>query len=199
VQYWASFEIMKIVSILKKWFLLAAITSLVQLNSTADKAAKPEALTFKMKDIHGKDVNFESFKGKVVLAVNVASKCGFTPQYEGLESLYNQYKDDGFIVIGFPSNNFGEEEPGTHAEILEFCRINYQVTFPLMGKIDVQGERQSPFYKYLTSHADYGGPIKWNFEKFLIDRSGNVIGRFDPEVAPEDDLLKKAIRKALKT
>jgi glutathione peroxidase len=141
-----------------------------------------------------------SQRGKVTLAVNVASKCGLTPQYTGLEALQKRYEDKGFTVVGFPSNQFMGQEPGTAQEIAEFCSTTYGVTFPLSEKIDVNGEHRHPVYEALTSHADasgHDGDIRWNFEKFLIDRDGNVVGRFGPQVEPESDEVVAAIESAL--
>src|SRR5256885_7809026 len=135
-------------------------------------------LDFRMRDIDGKDVKLKKYKGNVLLVVNVASKCGYTPQYEGLQSTYTKYKDKGFYVLGFPANNFGSQEPGTETEIKEFCTSKYHVTFPMFAKISVKGEDQDPLYKFLTSKEtdpDFAGDITWNFNKFLVDRSGKVV------------------------
>ena len=159
----------------------------------------------------GSEVNFADYKGKVLLLVNTASKCGFTPQYDGLEALYEQYKDQGLVIVGFPCDQFGHQEPGTAEEIEEFCRLNYGVTFPLMDKIEVNGDNAHPIYKWLYSEKPFAGfgegetaqrmgqmlarmdpdylsnpDIKWNFTKFLVDRKGNVVDRFEPMVTPEE-------------
>jgi glutathione peroxidase len=159
----------------------------------------------------GSEVNFADYKGKVLLLVNTASKCGFTPQYDGLEALYEQYKDQGLVIVGFPCDQFGHQEPGTNEEIVEFCRLNYGVTFPLMEKIEVNGDNAHPIYKWLYSEKPFAGfgdsetaqrmgqmlarmdpeyesnpDIKWNFTKFLVDRKGNVVDRFEPMVTPEE-------------
>jgi glutathione peroxidase len=178
---------------------MAMVTSglLISFTMNADHHEETNALSFKMKNIQDQYTDLSQYKGKVVLMVNVASKCGYTPQYDGLQKLYSEYKDKGFTIIGFPCNNFGAQEPGTHAEILSFCKDNYGVTFPMMGKIDVKGESQAPLYKYLTSHPDHGGQIRWNFEKFLIDKKGNVLGHYPSKVTPQDADLKAAISKAL--
>ena len=143
---------------------------------TFHSAAKEKSVyEFTMKDIDGKDVKLETYKGKVALIVNTASQCGYTPQYEGLEKIYGKYKDQGFVVLGFPANNFGGQEPGTNAEIKEFCTLKYKTTFPVFAKISVKGEDQHPLYKYLTSaetNPKFAGDIKWNFNKFLIDKIG---------------------------
>lgn len=139
------------------------------------------------KDKTGQPYNFSQLEGKVVLIVNVASKCGFTPQYDGLEELYKKYKDQGLIILGFPCNQFGHQEPGTQNEIQEFCRLNYGVTFPIMSKIDVNGDKADPVYNYLKSQKSglLGmNRIKWNFEKFLIDKNGNVVERFSSLTKP---------------
>jgi glutathione peroxidase len=151
---------------------------------------------FTMNSIDGKPVSLADYKGKVVLLVNVASKCGYTPQYAGLEALYRKYKDQGLVLIGVPANNFGSQEPGTNEEIKTFCKRNYDVTFPMMAKVSVKGEDKAPLYEYLTSTG--GGDIKWNFTKFLVDRDGKVIERFEPKVTPESPELTAAIEKALK-
>ena len=142
---------------------------------------------FKALTNRGEELNFARFEGKVLLIVNTASKCGFTPQYDGLEALYQKYKDRGLVVIGFPCDQFAHQEPGTDAEIAEFCRLNHGVTFPLMSKIDVNGENAHPVYQYLKSAAKgtFGNAIKWNFTKFLISRNGLKVERFGPAVKPE--------------
>ena len=143
---------------------------------------------------------FANFKGKVILLVNVASRCGFTPQYTGLEALYEKYKDQGFVILGFPANNFGGQEPGTNQEIKTFCSTKYNVTFPIYGKVSVKGADQTPLYQYLTKEADpsHTGDIKWNFTKFLVDRNGNVVERFEPNVTPESENVVTSVEKLLK-
>ena len=149
---------------------------------------------FKALNNKGSEVDFADFKGKVLLIVNTASKCGFTPQYDGLEALWKKYKDQGLVVIGFPCDQFAHQEPGSDAEIAEFCRLNHGVTFPLMSKIEVNGEGAHPIYKYLKSETKglLGGAIKWNFTKFLISRDGSKIERFAPMAKPEslEDKIK---------
>lgn len=157
---------------------------------------------FSMKDIDGRDVKLDSYKGRVVMVVNTASKCGLTPQYEGLQALYEKYKDKGFVVLGFPANNFMGQEPGTEKEIKEFCELNYKVTFPMFAKISVKGGDQHPLYTFLTneqSNPGFAGDITWNFEKFLADRSGKVIARFSPKTTPDDPEITKAVETALGT
>lgn len=156
---------------------------------------------FTLKDSKGRDVKLEEFRGRVVMLVNVASKCGYTPQYEGLQKIYERYKDRGFTVLGFPANNFGAQEPGTNEEIQEFCRINYGVTFPIFAKISVKGDDRHPLYKYLTereTNPDFAGQIKWNFNKFLVGRDGRILARFDSADKPEDARVTQAIEAALK-
>jgi glutathione peroxidase len=155
---------------------------------------------FTLNSIDGKPAPLADYKGKVVLIVNVASKCGFTPQYSALESTYEKYKDQGFVILGFPANNFGAQEPGTNAEIKTFCTRKYNVSFPMFAKISVKGADQAPLYTYLTQQTGTGtsGDIKWNFTKFLVDRNGNVIQRFEPEVTPDSKEVTEAIEKHLK-
>ena len=176
--------------------LLVATTSAV-----ADKeTAVPAALNFKMKKIDGKEVNLADYKGKVILLVNVASACGYTPQYEGLQAVYEKYGKDGLVVIGVPANEFGAQEPGTNDEIATFCKSKYGVTFDMFQKVAVKGENICPLYKFLTSsetNPKFSGDVGWNFEKFLIGRNGEVVGRFKPGVAPESEPLTKAIETEL--
>jgi len=180
----------------------AAMLFLVKANvSTVEKGKSKTVYDFTMKDTGGKDVKLEQFRGKVVMLVNVASKCGYTPQYDGLQKIYEQYKDQGFVILGFPANNFGAQEPGTNEEIVEFCRINYGVKFPIFSKISVKGDDKHPLYKYLTEPAtnpDFSGEIKWNFNKFLIGRDGKIIARFESADKPEDAKVTGAIEGALK-
>jgi glutathione peroxidase len=167
----------------------------------AEKADQPVSpLDFKLKSIDGKDFDLAQFKGKTVLLVNVASKCGLTPQYEALEALYEKYKDQGFVIVGFPANNFGSQEPGTEAEIKQFCSSKYNVKFPMTSKISVKGDDQHPLYKFLTSKetdGDFAGDIEWNFCKFLVDRNGNVMARFKSATKPAEPQVVAAIEKAL--
>jgi glutathione peroxidase len=161
---------------------------------------KSSLYKYKMKDIDGNDVKMGKYKDKVLLIVNTASKCGYTPQYEGLEAIYNKYKDRGFYVLGFPANNFGEQEPGTETEIKEFCTTKYKVTFPMFAKISVKGADQDPFYTYLTSkekNPEFAGDITWNFNKFLIDRDGKIVARFTSKDKPESEPVTQAIEKYL--
>ncbi len=165
-------------------------------------AALKSVLDFKMKDIDGKQVKLSKYKGNVLLLVNVASQCGYTPQYEGLQSTYSKYKDKGFYVLGFPANNFGGQEPGTEAEIKEFCTSKYHVTFPMFAKISVKGADQDPLYTFLTSKEtdpNFAGDISWNFNKFLVDRNGKVVARFSSKDAPDGGAVTAAIEKYLAT
>jgi glutathione peroxidase len=149
------------------------------------------------KTIDGDDASLADFAGDVILIVNVASKCGYTPQYGELEELYERYLEEGFVVIGFPANNFANQEPGTDSEIKEFCTENYGVTFPMMAKISVDGDDINPLYKYLTTESNFDGPIKWNFTKFLLSRDGEVVARFEPKVEPLSDEVVDAVKEQL--
>jgi glutathione peroxidase len=152
---------------------------------------------FKLDSIEGKPVELAKYKGQVLLVVNVASKCGLTPQYEGLEASYRKYKDKGFSVLGFPANEFGGQEPGTNAEIKEFCTGKYNVTFPMFGKIVVKGEGIHPLYKWLLEQTDNKADIEWNFAKFVVGKDGKVVARFHPRTKPDDPAIVAVIEKAL--
>jgi len=172
-------------------------------STPAKMAAAPKeksVLEFTMKDIDGKDVKLSKYKGNVIMFVNTASKCGYTPQYEGLEKIYEKYKDKGFVILGFPANNFGAQEPGTESEIKEFCTLKYHVSFPMFSKISVKGDDQHPLYGFLTnkeSDPDFAGDITWNFNKFLVDKSGKVVARFSSKDTPESETVTAAIEKYL--
>jgi glutathione peroxidase len=157
----------------------------------------PPALSFTMNSIDGRPIDLSKYQGRVVLMVNVASQCGFTPQYEGLEDLHKKYAAKGLSILGFPANDFGAQEPGTNSEIAQFCKQNYGVDFDMFSKIVVKGAGQAPLYKYLTSHPKYRGDVAWNFEKFLVGRNGEVIGRFKSEVEPLSREMMTAIETAL--
>jgi glutathione peroxidase len=147
---------------------------------------------FTVKDINGNDYPLSQLKGKKVLVVNTASKCGFTPQYAGLQELYEKYGDDNFMIIGFPANNFLRQEPGSDEEIASFCSINYGVTFPMMSKISVKGKDQDPLYKWLTSKSENGmenSKVSWNFQKYMIDEKGHLVGHFSPKTKPDNEKL----------
>ncbi|HRZ87392.1 MAG TPA: glutathione peroxidase [bacterium] len=161
---------------------------------------KPSIYAIRAYDIDGNSTPLSVFKGKVLLIVNVASKCGFTPQYAALQKLYETYKGRGFVVLGFPCNDFMWQEPGLESQIKQFCTVNYGVTFPLFSKIHVKGEDTHDLYKFLTAAATdpaYAGEITWNFNKFLIDRSGNIVGRFGSKTTPDDPAVIEAVEKAL--
>ena len=222
---------------MKKLFFLAVVALTMaascnnQNNKTAQVTPEPEPVVeqtsgiydITVKDMDGSDVSLANYKGKVLLIVNVASKCGLTPQYEGLEALYQKYKDQGLEILAFPCNQFLEQEPGTNEEIQSFCSLNYNVTFPLFDKIDVNGETESPLYTYLKKQApfkgypegteefatmldeihqktgtgfDQGDAIRWNFGKFLVSKDGKTILRFEPMVTP--DMMEEAIQEFLK-
>ncbi len=157
-------------------------------------------LQFTMQSLAGEAVDLAQYQGKVLLIVNVASECGYTPQYRGLQALHNRYAPDGLAVLGFPCNQFGQQEPGTADQIAAFCSTRYGVTFPMFEKVDVNGRNQCDLYKSLTSqgtNAQFAGSIQWNFEKFLVARDGSVVGRFRSSVAPESKALVEAIEREL--
>ena len=222
---------------MKKLFFLAAVALMMatgcnnQNNKTTQVVTEPEPVVeqtsgiydITVKDMDGSDVSLANYKGKVLVIVNVASKCGLTPQYEGLEALYQKYKDQGLEILAFPCNQFLGQEPGTNEEIQSFCSLNYNVTFPLFDKIDVNGEAESPLYTYLKKQApfkgypegteefatmldeihqktgtgfDQGDAIRWNFGKFLVSKDGKTILRFEPMVTP--DMMEEAIQEFLK-
>jgi glutathione peroxidase len=156
------------------------------------------ALSYTMNNLAGKPVNLSKYQGKVVLMVNVASKCGLTPQYKALEALHEKYAGKGLAVVGFPANNFGAQEPGTAEQIQEFCTVNYGVKFDMMAKVSVKGDDICDLYKFLTSPASgFPGEVTWNFGKFLVGKDGKVVARFDPKTAPDDAAVVKAIEAAL--
>jgi glutathione peroxidase len=155
---------------------------------------------FTLKSIDGPPVSLNSYHGKVLLLVNVASKCGYTPQYAGLESLYEKYKSRGLVIVGIPANNFASQEPGTNEEIKKFCSNKYNVSFPMMSKVSVLGEDKTPLYVFLTdksANPQIGGDIKWNFTKLLFDRNGKPVARFEPAVTPDSPQVTAAIESAL--
>ncbi len=181
------------------WLMLGVFTMVVsgQFAEGADKAA---ALSFTVKSLDGKEVDLSEYQGKVLMVVNVASKCGLTPQYNELQALHKKYAEQGLAILGFPCNQFGKQEPGSATEIRDFCTKNYGVSFDMFEKIDVNGDDANPFYKHLTSldlKPAGSGKISWNFEKFLIDREGNVVARFSPRTSPDDAEVVAAIEKAL--
>ena len=182
-------------------FVALAVSLSSRANSTTGGGEKMTSFyDFTLKDIDHKEVNLGQYRGKVVLVVNVASRCGFTPQYEGLQKAYANYKDRGFVILGFPANNFMSQEPGTDEEIKTFCSTKYNVTFPIFSKISVKGDDIHPLYKFLTSketNPEFAGDIKWNFSKFLLDKNGKIVARFEPRVTPESDTMIQAIENAL--
>lgn len=156
--------------------------------------------TFTLNSIDGKPAPLADYKGKVVLLVNVASQCGYTPQYTALEAIYEKYKDQGFVILGFPANNFGAQEPGTNEEIKTFCTRKYNVSFPMMSKVSVKGDDKTPLYTFLTdpsSDPQFAGDIKWNFTKFLFDRNGKPVARFEPATKPDSPEVAAAVEAAL--
>jgi len=163
-------------------------------------AATKSIYDFTMRSIDGEQVSLGKYKGKVVLLVNVASKCGFTPQYTALEAVYEKYKDKGFVIVGVPANNFGQQEPGTDEEIKKFCSSKYSVTFPMMSKVSVLGEDKTPLYQFLTDKStdpQFAGDIKWNFTKFLFNRNGKLVARFEPATKPDSPEVQSAVEAAL--
>ncbi|HMS82989.1 MAG TPA: glutathione peroxidase [Nitrospira sp.] len=152
---------------------------------------------FRLPDIDGQPVDLKTFKGKVLLIVNTASMCGNTPQYAGLQEMYERYQERGFEVLAFPANDFGQQEPGTNQEIKGFCYTRYSVSFPLFSKISVVGKDKHPLYRYLTEQSAFPGRVTWNFQKYLVDRSGNVIGKYDPGMNPLSATILADLEKAL--
>ena len=180
--------------------VLAAAPAVFAADKDSGDKKAPAVLNFKMKSLDGKETDLSQFQGKVVLLVNVASKCGYTPQYEALEALYKKYGKDGLVVVGVPANEFKQQEPGTDAEIAKFCTDTYGVTFPMLSKVVVKGDAICPLYQYLTSKdtdPQFGGEIKWNFTKFLIGRNGEIVARFEPKVKPDSDEVVKGIETEL--
>lgn len=179
--------------------VLSVFASLALLAAFSVSAlAAEDVLKGEVKTLEGKKVDLSQYKGKVVLIVNVASKCGKTPQYEPLQALYEQFGDQGFAVLGFPCNQFGKQEPGTASEIRQFCTDKYDVTFPMFEKIEVNGEETAPLYTKLKSFEADPGDVKWNFEKFLIGKNGEVVQRFRTKVEPDDKKVIEAIETELK-
>ncbi|RMD63558.1 MAG: glutathione peroxidase [Planctomycetota bacterium] len=185
----------------------AVVALLGAFAATHAPAASPQAdtddptyvLDFTIPRLDGSEQSLRDYEGKVILIVNTASKCGLTPQYAGLQKLYERYKDQGFVVLGFPANNFRNQEPGTNKEISEFCTKTYGITFPMFTKISVKGKDIHPLYQRLTSLPEpIGGPVLWNFQKYLVDRTGHVVARFHPTVKPDDPALIAHIEALLK-
>lgn len=188
----------------KTMTMLAAVLAIACSNTFAGETGKksvPPVLKHKMKSLDGKEVDLSKYQDKVLLIVNTASKCGATPQYKDLQALHEKYKDQGLVVLGFPCNQFGAQEPGTAVQISEFCTKNYGVTFDMFSKVDVNGENATDLYKYLTSkkaNPKTAGPVKWNFEKFLINRDGEIAARFRTRVNPQSEEVTKAVEAELK-
>lgn len=180
-----------------KFILIACViicsSFAISSNQSGSLMANPSIHQFKVEGLEGGTIDFSSFKGKKILVVNTASKCGFTPQYEALEKLYKEHKDN-LVIVGFPANNFGDQEPGSSAEIIEFCKKNYGVTFPMAAKVSVKGDDAAPVYKWLTTKSLNGkmdADIKWNFTKFLLDENGELLAEFDSKVLPDGEEIKK--------
>jgi len=180
-------------------FAIALIGGLTACGNDKPQGDKKVSAPLEQKTIgiDGKEVNLADYKGKVVLIVNVASQCGYTPQYTGMQALYEKYKKDGFVLIGVPSNDFGAQEKGTNEEIAKFCSTKYHVTFPMLAKQAVKGDGKSELYAALTTGAPSKGEVSWNFEKFLVNKQGEIVGRYKSKVAPESEELTKAIEAAL--
>jgi glutathione peroxidase len=180
--------------------LLAALPGPGMAAPAASKETRPvtkDVYAFQVQTADGKQRSLADFRGKALLIVNTASKCGLTPQYEGLEKLYERYKDRGLMIVGFPANDFLWQEPGTDAEIQTFCSVNYGVTFPVFAKISVKGKHIAPLYQYLTKESPFPGDIGWNFAKFLVAPDGRVVARFDPKVDPLDKKVTAEIEAVL--
>ena len=187
-----------LIYILSSVFILLFISG--SLNCEEMDKSPESIFDFTMNDIDGNPVKLEIYKGKVILLVNVASKCGLTPQYKGLQKLYSDYKGNNFVILGFPANNFLRQEPGSDKEIKSFCSLNFGVEFPMFSKISVKGKKQHPLYKFLTSknaNPESPGKIKWNFEKFIFDKQGKLVGRFHPKVKPQDKKILSLIDKLI--
>jgi len=163
------------------------------------KTDVPNVHQFSVKTIKGDEVNLEEYKGSVLLIVNTASKCGYTPQYKDLQELYETYKDQGLVILGFPANNFNQQEPGTNEEILEFCEMNYGITFPMFSKVSVKGDDQHELFSYLTGSGDKQemGGVNWNFEKFVIDKEGNLVQRYRSRINPMDKKVRDVVEELL--
>jgi len=182
-----------------KSFLPAFLIAFAMLFPAISQGDESAIYSTPLKDIDGKDATLKPYKGKVLLIVNVASLCGNTPQYKGLEALFQKYKDQGLVVLGFPCNDFGEQEPGNNSEIKEFCTKNYAVTFPMFDKLHVKGPERHPLYAQLSgAKSPFPGDVQWNFGKFLIGRDGKIVARFEPEAEPESPEVTSAITTALK-
>lgn len=191
-------KINQIIGFITSVSVLLATTISAKIMPSTESETSENILDLNVKDINGKDVKLSDYKGKVLLIVNVASKCGYTKQYAGLEAIYSKYKDKGFEILAFPCNDFGGQEPGTNEEIQEFCSSTYNVNFKLFDKVKIIGEGQTQLYARLTNSKNVEqGNVKWNFEKFLISKDGNIVNRFRSKVTPESEELIKAIENEL--
>jgi len=189
----------KILAICAMFFLVINSQTAKSQSSDTGKTSMSEksVLDFTMTTIDGKPQPLSSYKGKVLMIVNTASKCGFTPQYETLEKLYETYKDSGFRILAFPANNFGKQEPGTNSEIKDFCSTQFHTTFDLFEKISVKGDDQHPLYRYITKNSPYQGDIKWNFQKYLVDRNGNIVAKYLSAVDPMSKEVRSEVEKLI--
>jgi len=180
-------------------FLFSGIRSTAEMMYEGVETDTPNVHQFSVKTIHGDEVTLEQYKGSVLLIVNTASKCGYTPQYKDLQELYATYKDQGLVVLGFPANNFNQQEPGTNEEILEFCEKNYGITFPMFSKVSVKGEDQHELFSYLTGDGDKQdlGGVNWNFEKFVIDKDGNLVQRYRSRINPMDKKVRGVVEELI--
>jgi glutathione peroxidase len=178
--------------------IAATLVAVLAVPAFAEEKKVTGPLGYTLKDIKGNPVELSKYKGKVVMLVNVASKCGLTPQYEQLEALYEKYEKQGFVIVGIPANEFGKQEPGTNEEIEKFCKSKYSVTFPMMAKVVVKGDGIDPLYTYLTKDSKYPGEIAWNFTKFVVGKDGQVVARFEPRTKPDDAKVIEAIEAELK-
>jgi glutathione peroxidase len=197
---WVKISLVAVVAAVTAGVALAYWYGMIFNPTPTEPVSAASVYDFSMKDIDGNDTKLDKYKGSVVMIVNTASRCGYTPQYEGLQKIYDKYKDRGFVVLGFPANNFMGQEPGTEKEIKDFCTLKYNVTFPMFSKISVTGSDQHPLYGYLTNkktNPEFGGDISWNFNKFLIGRDGKIVGRFGSKDKPEDPAVSAAIESSL--
>lgn len=180
-----------------RFIFMVTLFTVVAFGGPKVQAEEAKLYSFKVHTIDGREVSLGDYAGQTLLIVNTASKCGYTPQYAGLQTLYEKYKDSGFTVLGFPANNFRGQEPGTNEEIKKFCSLRYNVTFPLFSKISVKGDDIAPLYQYLTTESGFNGDIAWNFNKFLISPEGRVVARFDSKVTPDSKELISQLEKQL--
>jgi glutathione peroxidase len=197
---WVKISLVAVVAAVTAGIALAYWYGMIFNPTPSEPVNAASVYDFTMKDIDGNEVRLDRYKGSVMMIVNTASRCGYTPQYEGLQKIYEKYKDRGFVVLGFPANNFMGQEPGTEKEIKEFCALKYKVSFPMFSKISVTGSDQHSLYGFLTNkktNPEFGGDISWNFNKFLIGRDGKILGRFGSKEKPEDPSVTELIEKSL--